>query len=75
MSERNAEQPIMATPKIDWAKMKDGLPKTAWQQLEDVQRAYEANNDDPARAVEMALREKVTGLRRRFEALKKETGK
>jgi hypothetical protein len=55
---------------IDWAQMKESLPETAWPQLEEVQKAYESDLDEPARAVELALREKVSGLRMKFEALK-----
>jgi hypothetical protein len=50
--------------------MKESLPETAWPQLEEVQKAYESDLDEPARAVELALREKVSGLRMKFEALK-----
>jgi hypothetical protein len=69
------DQTSIATSGINWTQVKEKLPKTAWPHLEEVQRAYEGGRENSARAVELALREKVAGLRRRFEALKQEGGK
>ncbi|HXX73831.1 MAG TPA: hypothetical protein VEI50_01720 [Nitrospiraceae bacterium] len=60
---------------IEWKKISETLPKTAAQLVRDIQRAYESGGDDPARAVDMTLLEKLSGVRARFEALKKEGAK
>ncbi len=76
MSKSESEKANVCTSVIDWIKVKDTLPKTAWELLDDVLKAYEsAGSDGPARAVELALREKTSALRRQFEALKKEAAK
>ena len=68
----SAKQPQgLATGKsnLDWAKIRQGLPKTAGPQVDLIQKAYESGAE-PARAVELALREKLAALRLRFEELK-----
>ena len=60
---------------INWKKIGEALPKTAAQLVTDIQQAYESGGDDPARAVDKVLRGKISGLRARFEALKKEGAK
>jgi hypothetical protein len=60
----------MSTSKINWSQVKGSLPKTAGPLLEEMKQIYEAGGEDPARGVELALREKVAKLRLRFDAIK-----
>jgi len=55
---------------IDWDKVEESIPSTAAELLKVVRDAYESESDDAARAVEIALREKLATLTRRFEAVK-----
>jgi hypothetical protein len=70
MSANESNGPGALTPGIDWAKVKQGLPKTAGAQLDLIQQAYEAGTEEPAREVEIALRAKLAAFRLRFEQLK-----
>jgi len=75
MSNIKSEQTKVSTSVIDWAQIKNTLPKTAWGLVDEVREAYDSTHNEPARAVELALREKTSELRRQFETLKKEAGK
>lgn len=57
---------------INWQKVREALPKTTAQLLTEIQQAYESGGDDPARAVDKALRGKISGLKTRYETIKKE---
>ncbi|HEV2045633.1 MAG TPA: hypothetical protein VGQ95_03445 [Chthoniobacterales bacterium] len=57
---------------VNWQQVKASLPKASSEVLDSVQKAYEADPSDPARAVELALRSNIAGLKTRFESLKKE---
>ena len=61
----------MSRSKINWRLVKDSLPKTAGTLLEELQGIYESDGENPARGVELALREKVAKLRIRFAEIKK----
>jgi len=69
MSAKEPQQTASGTSNIDWASIKQRLPKTAGAQVELIQGAYE-NSSEPARSVEMALRERLAALRIRFHELK-----
>jgi len=55
---------------VNWQLVKASLPKASWEVLDSVQKAYEGDRSDPARAVELALRSNIAGLKKRFESLK-----
>jgi hypothetical protein len=69
MSPKELQELPASKSNIDWAKIKQGLPKTAGPQVEAIQEAYESGSE-PARAVEIALRERLAALRIRFQELK-----
>jgi len=53
---------------IAWDRVREKLPSTAHELLDQIQKAYEQDADDPARAIERVLRSQVAKLRERFEA-------
>ncbi len=55
---------------VNWQQVKESLPKASWEVLDSLQKAYEDNPTDPARAVELALRSNIAALKARFESLK-----
>jgi hypothetical protein len=57
---------------INWQKVREALPKTITPLLGEIQQAYDSGGDDPARSVDKALRGKISGLKTRFETIKKE---
>ena len=56
--------------KVDWEAIGENLPEASSELLKLVADAHESGGDEPARAVELMLREQIAGLKRRFEALK-----
>lgn len=56
---------------IAWERVRDGLPSTAHELLEQIQQAYEQDVDDPARSIERVLLSRLAKLRERFEAASK----
>jgi len=60
---------------IKWDRIRETLPETAEALLRDIQQAFESSDNDPARAVDETLAEKISGLKARFEAVKKEAAK
>ena len=56
--------------KVNWKAIGEHLPNTSLELLKLVSDAHESDDDDPARAVELMLREQIAGLRSRFEELK-----
>ncbi len=69
MSAKEPQETVAYRSDIDWASIRQKLPRTAGPQVEVIQQAYE-NSSEPARAVEMALRERLAALRIRFQELK-----
>jgi len=69
MSAKEPQETATCTSNIDWASIKQRLPKTAGHQVEVIEQAYESATE-PARAVEMALRQRLAALRIRFQELK-----
>jgi hypothetical protein len=59
----------MSMSDIDWEKIAAALPKTAHDLLDTIRAAYESGGDDPAREVELALKEQIAGLHHRLEEL------
>lgn len=53
---------------IAWDRVKERLPGTARELVDEIQNACEERPDEPARAIEMALRSRIAGLRNRFRA-------
>jgi hypothetical protein len=53
---------------IDWGRVRERIPATAEPLLREIQEAYERSPEDPARAVEHALRAHVGRLRSQFQA-------
>lgn len=60
-----------STP-INWSSIRESLPATAHDLLDEVKAAFEAGGDDPARSVERVLLARLTEIRTRFEQLKGE---
>ncbi|MHC4548622.1 MAG: hypothetical protein ACYTEZ_07575 [Planctomycetota bacterium] len=59
-------------PPVDWAAVKERLPSTAHELVDELGAAWREGAEDPARAVERRLRERLGELKRRFAALKSE---
>ena len=62
---------------IDWTRVKESVPKTAHELLDVIQNACEGaqtsstgQEQDPARMAEMAIREKLSELKQKFERIK-----
>jgi len=54
---------------IDWDSIRESLPPSALPLLDLVREANEAAGDDAARAVDLALRERIAELTQTFEAV------
>lgn len=52
---------------IAWGLVRDRLPSTTHELLNDIQKACEEHPDDVARSIERALRAHIARLRGRFE--------
>jgi hypothetical protein len=59
---------------VDWDAIAKDLPKTSAEILELLREAWGKEGDDPARAVELALRQRIAEYARRFEDLKEGAG-
>lgn len=53
---------------IAWDRVREQLPTTAHELLDQVRQAYEQDGDDPARSIERVLMSRIAKLRERFEA-------
>jgi hypothetical protein len=60
-----------STP-INWDSIREALPGTAHDLLDEVRAAFEESSDNPARAVERVLLARLTDIRTRFEQLRGE---
>lgn len=56
---------------IDWDNVKESLAPSVAPLLESVREAYESGGDDAARAVDLAIREQLADLTRKFEEVKR----
>ena len=55
---------------IAWDRVREKLPSTAHELLEQIRQAYELDGDIPARSIERILLSRIAKLRERFEAAK-----
>jgi hypothetical protein len=51
---------------IAWDQVRERIPSTAHDLLQEILQAYEQDPDDPARGIERALRSRIAQLRSRF---------
>ncbi len=56
---------------IAWDRVREKLPSTVGELLEQIRQAYEQAGDDPARSIERVLLSRIAKLRERFEATTK----
>jgi hypothetical protein len=59
---------------VDWDAIGKEVPKTSAKVLELLREAWSREDDDPAREVEKALRQKIAEYARRFEELRAGAG-
>lgn len=52
---------------IAWDRVRESLPGTAHELLEQIRQAYAQNPDAPARAIELVVIARIATLRDRFE--------
>jgi hypothetical protein len=52
---------------ISWDRVRERLPSTAQEVLDEIQEAYERSPDDTARAIERVIRSRIAHLRNRFK--------
>ncbi len=56
---------------IAWDRVREKLPNTTHELLDQIRQAYEQDADDPARSIERVLLSQIAKLRERFEAATK----
>lgn len=56
---------------IAWDRVRESLPSTAHELLEQIRQAYAQNPEDPARAIELVVMARIARLRKRFEEASK----
>jgi len=54
---------------VDWSKVKESIPEAAYELLELIRFAYENDPDDSVRAVELTIREQLSGLQAELKTL------
>lgn len=61
-------EPPDPTGGVAWGRVRDRLPSTAHELLDEVREACERDPDDPARAIERLLIARIEALREQFKA-------
>jgi hypothetical protein len=52
---------------VEWDRVREKLPSTAHELLDDIREVCERDPDDPGRAIERFLIARIEGLRERFK--------
>jgi hypothetical protein len=66
---KSAGEPVEG---IAWNQVRESLPSTAHDLLDEIRKAYEQDSNDPAHAIELALQARLTSLEQRFASAKKD---